>query len=198
LSTSTTTCPSRQKGICSPVSPRRSHVSATTTTRTAPVRPARPPWRNIWRGPLPPPRVSPRRTLADVLIPALSAAFGGSSSEMKRDSRPCHTARPGQFQPVQPSHGGPPARAAPSSVGPGGHGTTFVGPCAIEQHEAPFLVTKPCRRLFRSSLPISGAPSYAEVVMAGVGGSSWPFSCSSWGTGRPSWASVKRPLIRGD
>jgi hypothetical protein len=47
LSTSTTTCPSRQKGIRSPASPQRPHASATTTARTAPVKPARPPWRNI-------------------------------------------------------------------------------------------------------------------------------------------------------
>jgi hypothetical protein len=120
LSASTTTCPSRQKGIRSPVSPRRSHASATKTTRTAPVRPARPPWRNIWRGPLPPPRVSPRRTLDDVLIPVLSAATGGSSSVKIHDPRPCLTMSPGRFKPVQPGHGGPPARAAPSNVGPGG------------------------------------------------------------------------------
>jgi hypothetical protein len=166
LSASTTTCPSRQKGIRSPVSPRRSHAPTTTTFWTAPVRPARPPWRNIWHGLLPPPRVSPRRTLADVLILALSAAIGGSSSERKRDPR--SSTRPGRFKPVQPSHGGPPSRAAPLSVG---HGKPFVGPCAIaSDQKALFLVAKPCRRLFRPSLPISGAPSYAEVVMAGVGG----------------------------
>jgi hypothetical protein len=111
--------------------------------------------------------------LANVLIPALSAAFRGSSSKKRREPQPCQSTRPGpgRFLPAQSGPGGPPARVAPSIVGPGGRVAPFSGICVgrIDQ-EAPVLVLKPCRRLFKPSLPISCVPSYAEVVMAGVGG----------------------------
>jgi hypothetical protein len=54
-------------------------VAATPQIRRTPAKPAstpprRPPWRNLWKGPLPPARVSPARTLADLLPPTFSAA----------------------------------------------------------------------------------------------------------------------------
>jgi hypothetical protein len=151
-----------------PASPRRSPASATAKARTAPVKPAQPPWRNIWRGPLPPPRVSPRRTLADVIIPALSAAVGGSSSEKKRNLRPLLSPHLGQPKPVQAGCGTTPIRAAPSFVGPRGRGSPLSSPSACVH--APVAFTKPCRRLFRPSFPpVAGSPTNAEVLMAGVG-----------------------------
>jgi hypothetical protein len=44
-----------------------------TSAKPASTPPHRPPWRNLWKGPLPPARVSPARTLADLLPPTFSA-----------------------------------------------------------------------------------------------------------------------------
>jgi hypothetical protein len=54
-------------------------VAAPPQIRRSPARPAstpphQPPWRNLWKGPLPPARVSPARTLADFFPLAFSAA----------------------------------------------------------------------------------------------------------------------------
>jgi hypothetical protein len=43
----------------------------------------RPPWRKMWKGPLPPPRQSSKRTVGDVLLPALRAT--GTRQEGARD-----------------------------------------------------------------------------------------------------------------
>jgi hypothetical protein len=186
---SSTPCPSRR-----PASPRRSLASATAKARTEPVKPARPPWRNIWRGPLPPPRVSPRRTLADVIIPALSAAGGGSSLEKKRNLCPLLSPHLGQPKPVQAGRGTPPIRAAPSFVGPRGRGLPDSSPSAFVH--GPVAFTKPCRRLFRPSFPpVAVSPSYAEVLMAGVGGGRRGFAparARCGGAGGPSCAPAWR------
>ena len=44
--------------------------------RISPTRQPLPPWKKLWRGPLPPKRVSPVKTLGDVLLPALALAGG--------------------------------------------------------------------------------------------------------------------------
>jgi hypothetical protein len=53
--------------------------------RPAPTPPRRPPWRNLWKGPLPPARVSAARTLADFLPPAFSAADGDCTAARSPD-----------------------------------------------------------------------------------------------------------------
>jgi hypothetical protein len=104
-----------------------------------------------------------------VLTPALSAAAGRSSTGRNCNSRPLQSPRPSRFCPVQPRLGGSPARA--SCVGPGGRVTPDPGSCAIGVDPGiPILISRPCRRLFRTSTQAISRPSFAEVVMAGVGG----------------------------
>jgi len=44
-----------------------------------------PPWKKLWKGPLPPRRVSPAKTLGDVVLPALAAAGGRKESRAGGD-----------------------------------------------------------------------------------------------------------------
>ena len=72
--------------------------------RRSPPRGMPPPWKKIWKGPLPPRRLSPARSLGDVLLPALDAAVGRPAirpvpdpssspiqiSNVRVKSKPCH------------------------------------------------------------------------------------------------------------
>jgi hypothetical protein len=56
--------------------------------RISPTRQSLPPWKKVWRGPLPPKRVSPVKTLGDVLLPALALASGRTVAGGTSSPRP--------------------------------------------------------------------------------------------------------------
>jgi hypothetical protein len=67
-------------------------VSATSPRRspTTPPRRAKPPWKSLWKSPLPPARSSPPATLGDFLPPALrSAEERGAAAARDADHDPC-------------------------------------------------------------------------------------------------------------
>ena len=55
-------------------------------SQSAALHPAVPPWKKVWKGPLPPRRVSPTKTLGDIILPALATASGRRGARTGGDS----------------------------------------------------------------------------------------------------------------
>ncbi|WVZ60763.1 hypothetical protein U9M48_010744 [Paspalum notatum var. saurae] len=120
--------------------------------RSTPPSPGRvlPPWKKLWKGPLPPPRTTPETTLGDILIPALRKA----SSEVSGS--------------VGVGHGDPESTRVQFWKQPDPSHTARVEP--IRTASTP-VIGKPKRRLFNptlvSTITTSVSRSYLDVLMAG-------------------------------
>ena len=101
------------------------------------TRPTRAPWTKLWKGPLPPRRVSPARTFGDFILPAMDAApskqGGDPISVGVRITKSPHRAE------------------GPRSVGPNrAHSKRSMAPSStrtVESQEAANVISRPSRRL---------------------------------------------------
>ena len=82
---STVSPPSRHSKPGSSASPPSRQSKPGSQSATSP--PVLPPWKKVWRGPLPPRRVSSAKTLGDVILPALAAAGGRTVARVGDDPK---------------------------------------------------------------------------------------------------------------
>ena len=163
--------------------PIRQHAKS-TTDRKVPIpvlspsqsKAARPPWKNMWKGPLPPRRITPTPTIGDFIMPRLKPGVPGvrprgHAFDRGRGGLPNRRAgstvgsAPTWLSPngLGPVSGAISTRQANSTI----HSNTTepLPPCRPStQSTAP---TKPTHRLINTAAFLAPVLSYREALMAG-------------------------------
>jgi len=134
-----------------------------------------PPWRRIWRGPLPPPRVTPETRLGDFILPVLKLAARkghagdpfSSGFQILNQHRPASSGKVG-FDRVTSDRSA--QLAAPGRTT---HLDAFQdapnrsSPSARYDNDWAGSISGPTKKLINPNLFVAAAPSYREVLMAG-------------------------------